>query len=73
MSNSSLAEMYFMGAMMILILLICAVACFFFFRQLKREKLAAKKSKENLTGKENQKKNMSQSESLHGNAPVGGN
>ncbi|MDQ3321321.1 MAG: hypothetical protein M3525_02505 [Acidobacteriota bacterium] len=46
MLNNSLAEMYFMGAMMILILVICAVACFFFFRQLKREKNAARIAKE---------------------------
>lgn len=56
MSNNSLAELYFMGAMMILILLICAVACFFFFRQFKREKNAASKAKENLANEKNQEK-----------------
>lgn len=56
MSTSSLAEMYFMGAMMLLILLICAVACFFFFRQFKREKNAALKAKENLANEDNRKK-----------------
>ncbi len=56
MSNNSLSELYLIGAMMILILIISTVACFFFFRQLKREKSAAKKFKENLAEKENQKK-----------------
>ena len=46
MPFTSLAEAYFIGAMMILILIICAVAVFFFFRQLKREKAAAKEFKE---------------------------
>jgi hypothetical protein len=50
----SLAEAYFIGAMMILILIICAVAVFIFFRQLKREKAAARefKKRKNLN-KEN--------------------
>lgn len=58
MSKSSLAEIYFMGAMMLLILVICGVACFFFFRQMRREKNAARIAKEKLTqAKENQSEN----------------
>ena len=38
MSNSSLAEIYFIAAMMLLIVVGCAVAVFFFVRTFKREK-----------------------------------
>ncbi len=37
MSNSALAEIYFITAMMILILVICGVAVYFFFRTYKKE------------------------------------
>jgi flagellar basal body-associated protein FliL len=45
MPNSSLAEFYFIAAMMILILILCAAATFVFFRQLKREKRTDKTAK----------------------------
>lgn len=38
MSNSAVAELYFMGAMMIIILIISTVATYLFFRQYKIEK-----------------------------------
>jgi H+/gluconate symporter-like permease len=38
MSNTELAEFYFIGAMMIVILILCVVSVYIFFRQLKREK-----------------------------------
>ena len=57
MPTASLAELYFIGAMMILILIVCAVSVFFFFRQLKREKNHAKIWKEKkLLEKENSEK-----------------
>jgi len=57
MPNASVAEFYFIGAMMILILILCAVAMFFFFRQLKREKNDAKiRIEKKLKEKENSKK-----------------
>lgn len=37
MSNSAVAELYFIGAMMILILIISTVATYLFFRQYKIE------------------------------------
>jgi flagellar basal body-associated protein FliL len=37
MSNS-IAEVYFIAAMMILIMILCVAAVYIFFRQLKREK-----------------------------------
>ncbi|MGI8639223.1 MAG: hypothetical protein ACR2MG_04645 [Pyrinomonadaceae bacterium] len=37
MSNSALAEIYFIAAMMILIFIICGVAVYFFFRTYKKE------------------------------------
>ncbi len=37
MSNSAVAELYFIGAMMILILIIASVATYLFFRQYKIE------------------------------------
>lgn len=57
MPNASLAEIYFIGAMMVLILVICGVSMYFFFRQLKLEKNDAKILKEKkLKEKENSKK-----------------
>jgi hypothetical protein len=38
MSNSAVAELYFIGAMMILILIVSSVATYLFFRQYKIEK-----------------------------------
>ena len=38
MPNSSLAEIYFIAAMMILIFVLSGVAVFFFFRTFKKEK-----------------------------------
>jgi H+/gluconate symporter-like permease len=38
MTNTELAELYFIGAMMIVILILCVVSVYIFFRQLKREK-----------------------------------
>ncbi|MEP6901706.1 MAG: hypothetical protein ABJA66_08150 [Actinomycetota bacterium] len=49
MSNSALAEIYFITAMMVLILIVCAVAIYFFFKTYKkemREKELRKKNKE---------------------------
>lgn len=37
MPGSSLAEVYFIGAMMVLIFILCAVAVYFFFRTYKKE------------------------------------
>ncbi|CAN5351607.1 hypothetical protein BH10ACI1_BH10ACI1_33370 [soil metagenome] len=37
MTNSAVAELYFIGAMMILILIISTAATYLFFRQYKRE------------------------------------
>lgn len=57
MPNASLAEIYFIGAMMVLILVVCGVSMYFFFRQLKLEKKNARILKENkLKEKENSKK-----------------
>ncbi len=39
MSNSALAEIYFIAAMMILICIISGVAVYFFFKTYKKEKL----------------------------------
>ncbi len=46
MSNSALAEIYFIAAMMILIFIISGVAVYFFFRQYKKEKIQKAKLKE---------------------------
>ncbi len=43
MTNSSLAEIYFIAAMMLLICLGCGVAVFFFVRTFKREKAERQK------------------------------
>jgi len=43
MSNSALAEIYFIAAMMILIFIISGVAMYFFFRTYKKEKLQKEK------------------------------
>ncbi len=55
MSNSAVAELYFIGAMMILILIISTVATYLFFRQYKIEmrdkeriNAEAKRQKEDL-------------------------
>jgi len=55
MPFTSLAEAYFIGAMMILILIVSFAAVFFFFRQLKREKGDAQKLKD-FKAKEKSKK-----------------
>ncbi len=38
MSDSSIAELYFIIGMMVLILIICVAATYIFFRQYKRER-----------------------------------
>ena len=43
MSNSALAEIYFMVAMMILIFIVSGAAVYFFFRTLKKERLQKEK------------------------------
>lgn len=48
MPDFSIAEAYFIVAMMILILIVCAAAVFVFFRQLKRERNNAEKLNERL-------------------------
>lgn len=46
MSNSALAEIYFITAMMILIFVICGVAVYFFFKTYKKEMKDRKKRDE---------------------------
>lgn len=46
MSNSALAEIYFITAMMILIFVICGVAVYFFFKTYKKEMNDRKKRDE---------------------------
>ncbi len=55
MSNSALAEIYFIAAMMILIFIISGVAVYFFFRTYKKEMGDRKKRDEKRKAIENPK------------------
>ena len=55
MSDSSLAEIYFIAAMMILILFMSGIAVFFFVRTYKKEKAEHLKEKEKKLNAKNEK------------------
>ena len=58
MSNSALAEIYFITAMMILIFVICGVAVYFFFKTYKKEMKDKAKREEHKKASQNQKSNI---------------